>query len=322
MAADNSAFQWPDVARFQDGVIGLRQLGPSRDIARRRIRSRRWRRLQRGVYATFTGKPSHESILWAAVTRAGRGAVLSHGTAAEIHGFTEQRSTRIHITVPADSNPARNRKIPGVVIHRSRQVDAEVLPSWELPRTTITATVLDLVAAAKTFDDGYAWICRATAREAVTAGMLRAALASRARMPWRKWLEDALDDAEDGINTALERRYVAGVERAHGLPAARRQARQRPASTVYLLDNYYEEFRLCVELDGQTSHPAGERRRDTRRDNENLAEEDITTLRLGWPDSTALRCESARQIAKILIRRGWSGSTLRACGPDCTALRQ
>ena len=43
----------------------------------------RWTRLARGIYATSGGPPSREALLWAALLRAGPGAVLSHQTAAE-----------------------------------------------------------------------------------------------------------------------------------------------------------------------------------------------------------------------------------------------
>ena len=49
-------------------------------------------------------------------------------------------------------------------------------------------------------------------------------------MRWRGWVTAALQDAADGVHSPLERQYVHGVERAHGLPAAgagQAQARQR-----------------------------------------------------------------------------------------------
>ena len=76
--------------------------------------------------------------------------------------------------------------------------------------------------------------------------------------------------AADGVHSPLERRYVHGVERAHGLPPARRQARRRHGSGNRYLDNLYKPFGLCVELDGSVAHPDEGRWRDTRRDNANL----------------------------------------------------
>ena len=55
------------------------------------LRSDRWQPLQRGVYATFSGKPSRDAELWAAVLRVGPQAILSHQTAAELDGLTSTR---------------------------------------------------------------------------------------------------------------------------------------------------------------------------------------------------------------------------------------
>jgi len=178
-------------------------------------------------------------------------------------------------------------------------------------------TVLDLVAAARSFDDAYGWISAAAGRRLTTPELIGKALAARSRIRRRAWITAALRDAADGVHSPLERNYVHGVERAYGLPAARRQAKRRHASGNRYLDNLYEEYGLCVELDGVAAHPAEGRWRDTRRDNANLAQ-GTETLRYGWPDATEHRCRTAAEIAEVLRRRGWKGN-LRPCGPTCAA---
>jgi very-short-patch-repair endonuclease len=204
-----------------------------------------------------------------------------------------------------------------VVIHRSRCLRPQWQPPWQLPRTTVEDTVLDLVAEARTFDDAYGWISAAVGRRLTSAELLSKALADRSRIRWRAWITAALQDAADGVHSPLERNYVYGVERAHGLPTARRQAKRRHGSGTRYLDNLYEKYDLCVELDGQAAHPAEGRWRDTRRDNANRVQ-GTETLRYGWPDTTENRCRTAAEIARVLRRRGWKG-TLRPCGPSCRA---
>jgi hypothetical protein len=114
--------------------------------------------------------------------------------------------------------------------------------------------------------------------------------------------------------SALERNYVHGVERAHGLPTARRQAKRRLGSGTRYLDNLYEDG-VCVELDGLAAHPEEGRWRDTHRDNANQVL-GTRTLRYGWPDATERRCATAAEIAAVLRRHGWQG-TPRRCGPGC-----
>jgi very-short-patch-repair endonuclease len=311
--------RWLGQLQNQHGVVSRRQAqdaGFREDAIDRRLRSGTWQRLYPGVYATFTGALSREAKLWATVLSAGPDAVLSHQTAAELHGLSDKPAGKIHVSVPATRRPVR-RKLRGAVIHRSRGLVAEWQPPWHLPRTTVEDTVLDLIAAARTFDDAYGWVSAAVGRRLTTPELLGKALAGRARMRWRGWVTAALQDAADGVHSPLERQYVHGVERAHGLPAARRQARRRHGSGNRYLDNLYEKYGLCVELDGKSAHPDEGRWRDTRRDNANLVQ-GARTLRYGWPDVTEHRCRTAAEIAAVLRSQGWTG-TLRRCGPSCTA---
>jgi hypothetical protein len=290
-----------------------RQAGIPREAVRHRLDSGQWRRIHRGVYATFTGEASREAKLWAAVLRAGPGAMLSHETAAEVHGLTDKASAKIHITVPHSRRPGQGKPIPGVMIHRSDLSRPQRLPPWQLPRTVIEDTVLDLVAAASTFDEAYSWISRALSRELANAGMLRDALAVRKRFRWRAWLAEALADADEGIYFPLERRYVRDVERAHGLPTAKRQARRSIGGRTHYKDNWYSEYGICVELDGATYHPPEQMRQDKRRDNVNLAADDVRTYRFGLVEVTEGACHTAAMVAASLQRNGWQGQP-RPCG--------
>jgi hypothetical protein len=313
--------RWRSQLQSQSRVISRQQAQdagwPDRAIDRR-LRSGTWRRLHRGTYATFTGDASREAKLWAAVLRAGPGAVLSHETAAEVHGLTDKPKSQIHISVPAQRNPGRLRRIPGVIIHRSRRLVPEWQPPWHLPRTTVEDTVLDLIATARTFDDAYGWISSAVGSRLTSPQSLSKALAARRRIRWRDWITAALEDAADGVHSPLERNYVHGVERAHRLPTAQRQAKRRHGSGTRYLDNLYE-YGVCVELDGAAAHPAEGRWQDTRRDNANLVQ-GTETLRYGWPDATVHRCRTALEVATVLRRHGWKG-TLRPCSPTCPAAK-
>jgi hypothetical protein len=279
--------RWRSQLQSQSRVISRQQAQdagwPDRAIDRR-LRSGTWRRLHRGTYATFTGDASREAKLWAAVLRAGPGAVLSHETAAEVHGLTDKPKSQIHISVPAQRNPGRLRRIPGVIIHRSRRLVPEWQPPWHLPRTTVEDTVLDLIATARTFDDAYGWISSAVGSRLTSPQSLSKALAARRRIRWRDWITAALEDAADGVHSPLERNYVH-----------------------------------CVELDGAAAHPAEGRWQDTRRDNANLVQ-GTETLRYGWPDATVHRCRTALEVATVLRRHGWKG-TLRPCSPTCPAAK-
>jgi hypothetical protein len=304
----------------QGNVIARRQSessGIEVRVMRTRLSNGRWQRLQRGVYAAFSGEPSRETALWAALLRAGPDATLSHQTAAERHGLIDKPNALISITVPASRHPAQV-KIPGVVIHRSDSILRTMHPAMLPPCTRVEDTVLDLIQVASTFDDAYAWICRAIGRRRTTAQRIRLAMNARKKMRWRREITLALGDAEGGALSVLEYRYVHRVERPHGLPVARRQARIRQGTGSKYLDNLYEPFAVCVELDGTAAHPADEQWRDKRRDNANTVG-GLLTLRFGLLDLGERRCETAAAVATLLRSRGWTGS-LRTCGRGCAGV--
>ena len=113
---DERSLRWRGQLQSQSGVVSREQAraaGFTEKAIAWRLRSGTWQRIHRGAYATFTGDPSREGKLWAAVLCVGPGAVLSHETAAEVHGLTDKPSTRIHISVPAGQNPSRRSEDPG-----------------------------------------------------------------------------------------------------------------------------------------------------------------------------------------------------------------
>ncbi len=276
------------------------------------LRSGRWQPLQRGVYATFSGKPSRDAELWAAVLRAGPHAVISHQTAAELDGLTSKKSALVHVTVP------RNKHVDpilGVRLHRSERLAEARHPSRMPPRTRIEETVLDLTQTAKTIDDAFGWLCQASGSRLTTPELLLIALAKRPKVRWRRILVSALDDIDDGAHSVLEIRYIRDVERPHGLPRARRQARVTRSSGRIYLDNLVDRYRTCIELDGKAAHPVAERWRDIARDNASAAD-GIITLRYGWADVAEQSCQTAAQIAAVLGQRGWAGQPT-PCGRSC-----
>jgi hypothetical protein len=255
--------------------------------------------------------------LWGALLRAGPDAVLSHQTAAEVWGLLNAPGPVIHVTVPHGCSPHRHGRIAGVVIHQSRSLERARHPTLTPPRTRVEETVLDLVDCARDFDEVYAWICRAIGRRRSTAARIRAALAARSRIRWRHELELALGYASEGALSALELRYLRGVEQRHGLPTAARQARVRQATGNRYLDNLYTEYRACVEIDGAAAHPEDEQWRDKSRDRWNAVHEWIDTIRIGVPDliSQGRQCLTAADVARWLSSRG--PRVGRACGAEC-----
>ena len=306
-----------DLLSVQCGVIARCQAldaGLSSDVIGWRLRAGLWQQLQRGVYATFTGQPPRAAVLWAALLRSGASAILSHQSAAELDGLTDRISPAIHVTVPTAQ---RIRGAANVILHRSSRIAVARHPVLLPPRTRIEETVIDLTQTAHSYDEAFHWLSRACGSRLTTARRLKVALEQRKLVRYRNELVSGLTAIADGVQSNLEYRYVRGVERPHGLPVARRQAKITLGRARRYLDNLYEDCGVAVELDGHAAHLVHDRWRDVHRDNA-LTGAGIITLRYSWIDVTQRACEVAAEVGGVLRRRGWAG-ILHSCGPRCTA---
>jgi hypothetical protein len=303
----------------QAGVVSRQQVlraGLSASTVASKVQHGLWQQLHPGVYGTFTGTVTWEALLWAAVLSAGRGALLSHETAAEVLGLTDRRYPVIQVTVPGDR---RVRPPGGVAIH----VSSFDYPRWRPqrgipPHTFYAETVIDLVAAAGNLDDVVAWTSRAIARRLVSAAELEAAATARRRLRWRGQLDEVIASVAGGAHFPLEFRYDRDVERVHSLPMAIRQARfLKPDGSAGFRDRYYAQYGLVVELDGRQYHPAEQRGQDRARDNEAVATAGAT-LRYGWADVARTPCDTAGQVYRTLRKLGYPGR-IKPCSATCRA---
>lgn len=280
---------------------------------RAHLRAGRWQRVHHRVYCATTGALSRLQQLWAALLYAGRGAVLSHETAAELHELAGT-SLAIHVTVPTARTP---RGTVDVVIHRSDQLHAEAVNPVLLPlRTRVERTVLDLIDRAPTIELAFAWLAVGCQRRRTTPPRLGAAMSRRPGLRWSRELRPALADIATGSSTVLEWRYLQ-LSRRHALPLPGRQVRLVHGRATRWLDRDYHPVPLRAELDGRLGHDQLiERWRDMDRDNA-AAVAGISVLRYGWADVVGRPCQVAAQTAAMLDLRGWTGARARACGPAC-----
>ncbi|WP_053205256.1 type IV toxin-antitoxin system AbiEi family antitoxin domain-containing protein [Jiangella muralis] len=306
-----------DLLAAQCGVVSRAQAlaaGLTVDRIRWLVESGRWRRVHAHTFVTFTGPLPFEAQVWAAVLRAGAGAVASHRTAAYLDGLCDEPGPVIHVTVPADRYVGG--KIDGVRVHYAHRLPRTRHPAATPPRTRVDETVLDLVDVAPHSREAEGWVTAACQRRLTTPERLADALGRRKKIRWRPMTEAMLADVASGAQSPLELRHLRRVERAHGLPTGHRQQRIAGQRVIWI-DVDYEPYHLRVELDGRLGHTGEGRFRDHHRDN-HATVDGHATLRYGHADVFGDPCGVAAEQARVLTARGWTG-TVRSCRPGCRA---
>ncbi|SKB07693.1 hypothetical protein [Aeromicrobium choanae] len=298
----------------QDGVVARRQLladGLTPNDVRRLLRRRELTVVHDGVYVDHTGPLTWRQRAWAAVLWAWPAALW--GESALVAGVDEDRAGPVHVGV---AHARRLSPPDGVIVTRARDFASRV--QWNLapPRVTYEDAVLDVAATARRFVDQMAVLADAVGSRRTTSDRLRARLDSRPRFPRRALFERLLADIATGTHSVLEHGYLTRVERAHGLPPARRQVRQASGGSVRYRDA--EVGRVVIELDGRLHHSSvGGRDRDLERDLD-TAVADAATVRLGWGQVFERPCATATKLVMLFVRDGWEGTPV-PCGAECSA---
>lgn len=307
---------------LQNGVVSRRQVricGFTDNDIERWLRRRDLCRVHEGGYVDHTGTPTWLQRAWAAVLFCWP-AALSHDSAVWATWRERPRAPRmptdtLHVAV---DHTRRCTAPQAVVLHRVRDLDPRVLWNLGPPRVRIDDAVLDAAALRSRPLDALGVVTDACGAQVTTPARLRTALAGRARLRHGVFLRTVLDDLDEGVRSVLEHAYLTRVERAHGLPRARRQLRAPGAAgRVAYRDVAHAAHRVAVELDGRAGHELSQQRwADLERDL--VAQLDgWTTVRLSWAQVVGSPCRTADAVARLLQQRGWTGRP-RPCGPSCT----
>jgi hypothetical protein len=139
------------IAARQHGVITRSQLlvvGLSASAITKRARGGRLHRLHQGIYAVGHVEVALEGRWMAAVLASGRGAVLSHCSAAIHWGLLKPIVGPVEVSVPSH---AGKRRRAGIRLHRrATLLDEDVTRHRGIPVTTPARTVADLPGAVPT----------------------------------------------------------------------------------------------------------------------------------------------------------------------------
>ena len=243
-----------ELAERQHGVVTTQQLvacGVSRGAIARRVKNGRLHNVHRGVYVVGHMALAPLAKERAALLACGRGAVLSHWSAAALWGFGEA-DDRVHVTVPG----RQVRPRPGIEVHRTTTDARDVRTRSSLPLTAPDRTVLDLRGRMS-----------ATAFERLVAEGIAMRLVSRGLLG-----EDAQVTRSEAERALLRLVKKAGIEHP--------QTNQRVAG--HEVDAVWRDHGVIAEVDGFAFH--GHRlafERDRRKDRA-LLREGWTVLRITW----------------------------------------
>ena len=267
------------LAEGQHGQVSRSQLlalGLGAGAIKHRVTVGRLIVTRRGVYSVGVGSATRERRWMGALLSCGRGAVLSHLSAAALWELRPVDPATIDVSIPRRGT----RPHDGIRVHRPRHLDrADVDRRYWVPVTSVPRTLIDVAEVLS---------CRSLERAVDEAEFLKllseeelaSALERNRGRTGAKRLRRTLDRHRPGTSrtrTKLEEAFYVLVT-ASGLP--------QPEVNVPIgrltVDFLWRERGLVAETDGGASHNrAAQREEDSRRDAV-LAAAGYETPRFTW----------------------------------------
>jgi very-short-patch-repair endonuclease len=271
-----------------------------RGAIRHRLAAGRLHLLHRGVYAVGHPKVRQEGIWIAGVLAAGKGAVLSHRSAAALWALPVPSLTAVEVTAPTGRSPGR-----GILAHEGTLPSDEVTEHTRIPVTTVPRTVLDLAAVvpshvlARAFREGQV-------QRSVTANDLAALLDRHPGRRGNNALRAVLTETRFGTGVTrseLEAAFTRFLRR-HSLPEPRRNVAMRAGALPLEADCVWGDARVIVELDGRAFHDTGAAFEQDRARDRALAAHGWTVVRVTWRQLRREAPQLARDLRTLLTPAG------------------
>lgn len=286
------------VAARQHALVdrdGLRAAKVDRHAVQRRLSSPDWEPVTARVMRLAGAPVTDEQRAMAAVLDAGRGAVLSHRSAAALWGLPGFSISPLQLSRPRER---RSRPTSLAKVHHPGDLPAHHCTHRRLiPVTTLARTVGDLISTER--------IGRA---ERAMQSALRLGLgwdsldevASALHRPGRAGAVSArilLDRhrAKPVTGSGLECRFLQ-ILRDAGLPEPRRQVDVGGAAWVGRVDFLYDDAKLVVEIDGGWWHDGPLDAERDRRRNAELVSSGFTVL----PVAERLILDAPAEVARLV----------------------
>lgn len=263
---------WPTKLGPVTTIQQLAQHGVTPERLRHQLRVGRWQRPLPRVVVGYSGPIGQRDRWLAALAYGGRGAFLSHRSAANLLGLriTEEQ---VDITLPA----GRHRpSINFVSTHQSNRATERTV-RLGLPCSGPARTVVDVACQLRRPADVRALVSDAVQRGFTTIDEL---LSESEKSPRHspRLLRDALDDVIEGARSAGEAEFLRLI-RDTGLPMPELNATVNTPLGTFVVDALWAEYGVAVEIDGASWHlNAPNWERDLQRQNKLLVS-GLTLLR-------------------------------------------
>ena len=285
-----------ELAAKQRGVITraqLLELGLTRTTIDNWVKHSRLHPLYRGVFLLGHPRPIAGARNLAAVLACGRGAVLSHLSAAGLWRLLPGREGDVDVTVPG-RNPGRRR---GIRVHRVNGLDRrDVRKLGGIPITSPARTIFDVAAVVRRRELEQA-LAEAYARRLARRSDFVSLLARRSSLPGTRALRALLDDGTPALTRSqAEERLLALIRRAE-LPA--------PEINVRIgrdeVDFMWRDQRLIVEVDGFRFHSSRSAFEHDRRRDAELSSQGFRVIRITWRQIVDRPEALIARLAKALV---------------------
>lgn len=278
-------FQAIQTSTLQGGVLAREQaaaLGFSPRQIQRRVGEGLWRPIGRLGYRLVDDRGDELSRLRAAVALL-PSAVVSHGSAARLHGW-DVRSGPVTVTV----HTRTTHDFPGVVVRRAHDIRDTHLVSFEtLPTTSEARTCVDLASllSAKRFTDIADDLVASGRIDLDDLAMVVAEVCRRGRPGsalLRRYLDNRVVNPPSG--STLERKGRAVLEAA-GLPQPTSEF-PMPWAPRRRFDDAYPHRKVAIEWDSRRFHMRMDAFEADRRRDRLATIQGWKVLRFTWKDVT------------------------------------
>ncbi len=282
----------------------LETLGLTAGAVYKRAARGRLHRVHRGVYSLVPPKLlTREGLYLAAVFACGPGAVLSHRSAAALHGLRDWGHTKIEVTVPGRSGRSGH---DGVLVHRSKTLsETDVTVENGIPCTTVARTLFDLADVVtrrqleRAFDQA----------EVMEAFDLRAINDQLERNPTRRAaaiVQSILEEHYIGRTPTRNELEEAGLamSRACNLPDPEVNVLVDPGDGERAIeaDLAWSEQRIIIQLDGRRFHHTRQAFERDRRNDQRLLAAGWLVIRVTWKQLRNEPERIRRTILKVMAQ--------------------